>query len=72
MNGTVRAVMTSKANKTILCMKRSNFMLRYRAIGKIRVKNAKGLIKMAFFVDFAHLFGTIDGLLRYGLIETRG
>jgi hypothetical protein len=40
MNGTVRAVLTSKSKRTFLCMRLSNFMLRY-AMGKIGVKNTK-------------------------------
>jgi hypothetical protein len=41
-----------------------------RAFGKISVKNTKRFDKnIAFFVDIAVFFRTIDGLLRYGTVR---
>ena len=43
--------------------------VRFALSEKLALKTPNVLIKMAFFVDFALFFRTIDGLLRYGALE---
>ena len=42
--------------------------VRFALSDKLALKRPKVLIKMAFFVDFALFFRTIDAMLRYGTI----
>ncbi len=44
-------------------------MLRFALLKKLALKTPNVLIKIAFFVEIAVFFRTIDGQLRYGTLE---
>jgi hypothetical protein len=70
MNGTVRAVLTSKAKKKYFMHETIKFYvtLRLTLSEKLALKTPNVLIKNGVYRWFRAIFKTIDGLLRYGTL----